>query len=267
MNCAGINRLMIALALSVLATGAAMAEETHGSERSMMLEFRGGFSTPNIDAGLAGGSPYADTFGDSPMTSMGVHADYQLWQDVGSIAIGVGATYSWVSGKAQASDGSESSDDTTLNIVPLQAQLIYRFDYLAIHNNFPVVPYLKIGLTAAVWWATNGKGEIASGWSTAQKDALANDPDFDADAAEPYVARGVTFGWHAGGGIQFLLDFITPDIAQTFDYEVGVNNTYLFAEVMYNDVKDFQHKGLGLGNPDSIVLDSIGFSAGLMFEF
>jgi hypothetical protein len=107
------------------------------------------------------------------------------------------------------------------------------------------VPYVKAGLTCSVWWITNAKGEIAN--------------TYDLDNVGR-TAHGSTFGFHAAGGLQIHLDWISETMAAEFDNEAGVNNSYLFFEYGYHGVNDF-------GSKTSFDLGDDTFSAGMMFEF
>lgn len=216
------------------------------SPRSMMLEIRIGPYSPEVDDGFASGAgtPWASAFGDSPMWTLGLYWDYQFYQDVGSLAIGAGVAYGWVDGTAVEAD---SADETGFNIVPFTAGVTYRFDYLAIEYSVPVVIYLKVGLEWAIWWATNGKNQISNTWS--------RDEPY-----EPRLGRSNTFGFYFGGGIQLLLDFMYPSMAVEFDAETGVNNSYLFFEVLRHELNDFY-------SSDSINLSETALTFGLMLEF
>ena len=229
------------LALMLMASNA-LAE----SERSMMLEIHAGPYEPQIDRAFLYSSPYSDYFSDAPMVMVGFHWDYQVWQGFGSVAVGVGARFGWADGLAASQDGSSaSSDPTSLNVVPLTASVTYRFDWLAQNLSIPLVPYVKGGMTYSLWWVTNGSGEIAN--------------TYDLEG-EGRVGYGGTFGFHAGGGLQFLLDWFGAGMAAEFDTEVGVNNSYIFFEYAYHSVNDF-------GSETSFDLGDANFSAGLMFEF
>jgi len=215
------------------------------SPRSMMLEIHAGPYTPQIDRAFMYSTPYGDYFSDSPMVMVGLHWDYQVWQGFGSLSVGAGARIGWSDGLAVSQDGTSSSDSTSLNLLPLTATVTYRFDWLAQNLQIPFVPYAKVGVTYSVWWVTNGSGEIA------------NTYDLDGVGRAGY---GGTFGFHAGGGLQFLLDWFGAGMAAEFDAEIGVNNSYLFFEYAYHSVNDF-------GSETSFDLGDSNFSAGLMFEF
>ena len=215
------------------------------SPKRMMLEIHAGPYAPQIDRAFADTSPYHDIFGREEMIMVGAHLDYQLFQEYGSVAIGGGARFGFVDGQALDSGGSPTGDTTTLYTIPLTLSVTYRFDMPVVYWDIPLVPYVKAGLTATLWWITNGKGEVANA--------------YDLEGVGR-VAQGSTFGFHAGGGLQIHLDWISESMAAEFDNEVGVNNSYIFFEYAYHGVNDF-------GSRTSFDLGDDTFSAGLMFEF
>jgi len=244
---AAARTLCVTLAAIAVVGAVALSSQTARAEspRSMMLELHVGAYTPNVDSQFADAQPWQDIFGTKSMTLLRMHLDYQLWQAHGSLAIGGGIGYGWITGNALDADGEFTQDEVGFKTVPMTASLVYRWDWPAVRFSFPLVPYLKAGLTAVGWWTTNARGEIAN----------VRGPD-----GKGRVGQGITFGWHAGGGLQFLLDILSPGMAREFDNEVGVNNSYIFAEFMYSDVSDF-------GSDSSIRLGDTAFSFGLMFEF
>ena len=60
-------------------------------------------------------------------------------------------------------------------------------------------------------------------------------------------------------GLQFQLDILEPGTAATFDAEIGVNNTYIFVEGVFDWVNNFGGDGFNLSDNS--------FLAGLMLEF
>lgn len=240
--------LAAAVATGLLASPAAAQEldiSADESPRNMALELHVGPYTPSIDSQFRDATPYQDVFGNDGAILFGVHADYQLWQDFGSVAVGGGMRYGRVEGTALRADGGQTTDSTTLQFIPLKADVIYRFDWPAVEYGVPFVPYAKLGLDYVVWWITNNRDEVANAFG----------PD-----GKGRAGRGGTFGWHFAIGGQLLLDFLEPATATRFDQETGVNNSYLFAEFAVNQVNDF-------GTGGSFDLSDNAFSAGLMFEF
>jgi len=233
--------LVLGVVVALLSTTAARAD----SPRDMMLELHGGAFTPGVDDGLGNGNtPYGDIFGTS-MTLLSLHVDYEMWQGFGTLALGGGLGYGWVNGKALSSDGEKTDDDVGFNIVPLTISLVYRWDWLEVKYGVPFVPYFKAGLSGTIWWATDAKDDIAN----------TRGPN-----GEERTGAGLTLGWHVAAGLQFLLDIFSPGMAQQFDEESGVNNSYIFVEVMHSDVDDF-------GSDSSIDLSADAVSFGLAFEF
>ncbi|PIE19149.1 MAG: hypothetical protein CSA66_02955 [Proteobacteria bacterium] len=232
---------LVALPLLLLSAGPAAAE----SPRSMMMELHLGSYTPEVDSEFSDATPWKDIFGTESLLMFKLHVDYQLWQGHGTLAIGGSTGYGWVDGVALNSEGQASNDKVGFNVAPFNLGFIYRWDWASRHSPLPLVPYFKVGLTAAVWWATNAKDEVANTRG-------AN--------GQSLVGRGVTLGWHAGVGLQFLLDILAPGMASEFDYESGVNNSYVFAELLYQRLDDF-------GSDTSMVLSDTALSFGLMFEF
>lgn len=221
------------------------AEARRGEEPRMMLELAGGTYKPDVDSAFDGASPWKDAFGDGSMTLLRGEFDYQFLRGFGSLGVGFGAGYGWIDGKAVNADGDATDDEVGFNLAPMTVSLVYRWDWAAVEHGVPLVPYVKAGLTAAFWWATDAKDNIAT----------ARD-----DAGDTRRGTGVTFGWHAGGGLMLLLDVFSGSMAASLEDETGVRNSYLFAELMYQNVNDF-------GASDSIDLSETAFSFGLAFEF
>ncbi len=213
--------------------------------RTMMLELHGGSYAPDVDSAFDSATPWKDTFGDSAMTMLRMDMDYELWQGFGTLAVGAGMGYGWVDGKALDASGEETSDEVGFNLMPLTLSVVYRFDWAAVKYDVPFVPYVKAGLSGAIWWATDARGDVS------------NTTDGTGGSRE---GQGLTLGWHVAGGLMFLLDIFSDSMAAGFDNESGVNNSFVFAEYLHTALDDF-------GADDSIVLSSDALSFGLAFEF
>jgi hypothetical protein len=279
-----VKRLALLSALTLLAVAApAHAESGPGemepppfgenghrsyeSSQRFAIELKFGPYTPNIDAspGLKGATPFSDLFnpagtkGKPPWRLLStVEFDVQLLHKFGSLGIGVTTgyyrrtTHSFQFANAATMTGCQvgscvrSGDQTALNILPLSALAVYRFDWLAHRYRVPLVPYFKIGLAYDVWWIENGGGTLSTtNISTPQK---------------TYSSWGGTFGWVLNPGLAFLLDIIDPSAARTIDAELGINHTYLFCELNYADIS-------GFGAPNQMVLSDVALNAGIAFEF
>lgn len=195
----------------------------HPSPRWWAAELKFGPYKPEIDTEFGGGAkPYADTFGDGQRLMFQFGVDVQFLKLHGSLGVGAAFGYFGATGKALTSTGEQSGDETSLNVMPFILQLVYRWDYAAQKWQFPLVPYIRAGLVCAAWWVTNGAGNLA-------------------EFAPGRKAEGATFGYQINIGLAFLLDVLEPAAAKHMDMEMGINNSYLFVELVHNSIDDFGH--------------------------
>jgi len=197
--------------------------EYHPSPRWWAAELKFGPYKPDIDTEFSGAAkPYEDTFGSGQHLMFQFGVDVQFLKLHGSLGVGAAFGYFSVTGKALTDTGAPSGDDTSLNIMPLLLQLVYRWDYAAQRWAFPLVPYVRAGLVCALWWVTNGAGHLA-------------------EFAPGRDARGATWGYQVNLGVAFLLDVLEPAAAKHLDMEMGINNSYLFVEFVHSSIDDFGH--------------------------
>jgi hypothetical protein len=248
------------------------------SSQYFAFEFKMGAYSPNIDAspGLHGATPFSDLFnpqgkhGRPPgrlLTS--IELDTQFLHKVGSLGVGTSVgyyrrtTHSFQypgGGQPQVDPATgqfvvcqvgscvRSGDQTALNVIPLEAMLVYRFDYLMLRWRVPFVPYMKLGLAYYIWIIENGGGAgSVSTWHAPN----------GMSSARGY---GGTFGWVLNPGLAFQLDCIDPTTARTMDAELGINHAYIFAELHYANVN-------GFGASDKMTLSDTTWNVGLSFEF
>ena len=237
-------RTAISLPLAVLAAlvvvGASLPARAE-SPRNFMAELKFGPWRPDVDKEFTTKKPWNDTFGGGYFLTSQVEFDWEFFKQVGVLAVGGSIGYTQAKGHGLLESGAKSTDPTKMHLLPLSLSLIYRFDYLMQRFKFPFVPVVKGGLDGYFWWVTNGVGSVSK-------------------AADGTRGRGLTFGGHASVGLMFQLDSLAPMMAQTLDDEMGVNNTYLFAEYTWNWIDDF-------GSKTSMNLSSRNFVAGIAFEF
>ena len=88
----------------------------------------------------------------------------------------------------------------------LAIQLSYRLDAFAEH--FPIAPVVRAGVDYYLWRILNGDGEVAN---------------FDAT----HQAMGGTHGWHYAIDFHLLLDALASDMARDFQYNAGVQNSFI----------------------------------------
>jgi hypothetical protein len=252
------------------------APRNYQSSQWFAFELKMGSYTPDIDSspGLNGATPFADLFNPQGTTGRpagrlltSLEFDVQFYRKVGSIGVGTSIGYyrrtthsfqypgggepTTVNGRVQTCtvnvDCVRSGDQTALNIIPLELMLVYRFDWLMLRYRVPFVPYVKIGLAYYIWIIENGggAGSVAS-WTSPT-----------GDKSDGY---GGTFGWVINPGLAFQLDVIDSRAARAMDAELGINHSYLFAELHYADIS-------GFGASDKLVLSDLSWNVGLAFEF
>jgi hypothetical protein len=253
------------------------APKDYHSSQYFAFELKMGSYSPDIDSspGLNGATPFSDLF--NPQGTRGrppgrlltqIEFDVQFFRRVGSLGFGTSigyyrrTTHSFqypgggepmvVGGKIQGCtvgvDCVRSGDQTALNIIPLEAMLVYRFDYLMLRYRVPFVPYVKLGLAYYIWIIENGGGAgSVSSWTFP-------------DGAHADAGYGGTWGWVFNPGLAFQLDIIDPGAARAMDAELGINHSYVFAELHWANVD-------GFGAANKLVLSDLTWNVGLAFEF
>jgi MYXO-CTERM domain-containing protein len=223
---AGTALLAIVAGTAALAPASAEA----ASPITNSLELRFGQYLPGIDREFEDtnkATPYEDVFGTSGAWDVGLNLDFRTLHGVlGELSFGVGASYWKKEGKALSLSGDKTADKTTLTILPLSLDVAWRFDLLAKRWDIPLIPYVRGGLGYAVWWAENGVGNTAS----------------STKGGKSTEAIGGTGGLHGALGLRLLLDVFEPQAARSFDIEMGVNHSYLFAEYRLWSLNDFGSK-------------------------
>lgn len=237
--------LLATLALGLLAAAPAAFAD---SPRNFYFELKAGALAPDMDrrpGGVGLAQPYTKLFGDASRTTAGFEFEWQILKDVGSFGIsGAMLFFQSVGRGLLAATGDGSRETTVLNVLPLQVNAVYRWDIPMRKYGVPFVPYAKAGFDYYVWWVLNGAGDISS---------------FTDGAGTRRRGVGGTFGIHATLGVQFQLDIIDRRMQKSFDEEVGINHSYLFAEVVFSRVDDF--------TSSSFNFSSTYFLAGLALEF
>lgn len=202
------------------AYGSRAHRELRESPQTMAFELRFGPYPPQIDSDVPSGTPFKDTFGDDTRFLLGVEFDWQALRIpmFGTFGPGFGWGYTRFTGHGRNADGTRAEQEDKLSIMPMYAVGVLRVDVIARETAVPLVPYGKLGLGVAPWWASSG--------GTASK----------ADGVE---GSDVSYGWQFALGLMFLLDNLDPDAAAEIDAESGVNNSYIFAEWYYSDLSGF----------------------------
>ncbi len=209
------------------------------SERTFGISINAGDYKPSkIDEeeGLSA-KPYKEIFNNKSEFMFKLGLDYELFQRFGTFSAGTMAGFWQVLGKGiynyQGSTSEKSQDTTVFNIIPLELNLIYRFDYYAVNASIPLVPYVKGGLDYYIYWITDARGDISRYQNSENK---------------TFEGYGGKTGYHYAGGLMFLLDWIDRETAADFDMEFGVNNSYIFVEFYRAIIDGFGSSGFDLSN-------------------
>ncbi len=235
--------MALPIALGLLFVCAAPRDALAVSPQTNSFEVRIGNYKPNIDSEFPKATPYADILNDSNWDT-GIAIDWRLWHGFGELGMGFGASWWNKEGSSRSTIGTATADKTKLSIVPLTLDLVYRFDVLAERYSFPFVPYAKVGAVYGLWWITNGVGNITH---------------YTGNDGVSLAAKGGTGGFHGSVGVRLLLDVFEPSAARSFDIEMGVNHSYLYAEYRVMSLNDF-------ANPKSIDLSNDMLVFGLAFD-
>lgn len=231
--------LVLALAAALWAPGAVRAE----SPRLGSFELGAGPYRPNIDADFpTGPGPYQSVFGTGRRWAFRAGVSRALLTFPGALEVGFRSGFFHASGhglfkNTNGSVGTEpSADKTTFNVIPTSLTLTYRFDLLADRYHLPLAPYGTVALERYNWWVTGGSGSTRK--------------------------RGATNGYAFTGGVALQLDVLDSGLARELDNDMGINHTYLFADVTKSRVDDF-------GSSKSWDLSSkrLSFAFGMMFVF
>lgn len=216
------------------------------SPQDYALEFRFSPYRPDVDSepGLGGRRPYADVFGGNSRVLVGAQFDFQLLRipHVGTLGPGLGLSYTTMSARAKlatARAGAEFSDESTsLEIFPAVLLAVLRIDALSRELRIPLVPYLKAGVAAARWRATNESGTSSQGG---------------------IAGKGTTYGTHVAAGLAFDLNVLDSYAARSMDSSLGINHTYLFVE-------GYSLGLTGIGQSNALRVGATSWAFGLAFE-
>jgi hypothetical protein len=193
------------------AYGGAERAGQNESAQDSAFELRFGRYVPEVDSGL-GGAPFRDTFGGSTRFLFGIEGDWQLLRiaHFGSIGPGVGWGTTRFGAKARFTEGGGQSEaETTLWIMPMYLVGVARADVFMRDFQVPLVPYAKFGFGYGLWWSSDGD---------------------ESATANGVAGRGASYGLTWALGAMFLLDVLDREDAATADAQLGINNSYVFAE-------------------------------------
>ena len=239
---------LVALLL-LLGAGQARAEDKvyvpQHPDADFQLQIRFGPYSPDVDdeSGLTG-QPFKTVFGSGSELLFELGVDYEIWHGFGTVTAGGSFGFVQFLGKALTSTGEKSTDTTVFNLLPLRLNVGYHFDLLSRKFAIPIVPYVTTGISYYIWWVLDGVGDTAE-WENADGDT--------------FEAQGGIFGAHLFVGVKLLLDWLDEGAAANLYDDVGVINTFLFAEYAVSWVDGFGGDHMNVGDQT--------FMFGLMMEF
>jgi len=196
----------------------------HESPQNGAFEARFGPYTPRVDSSVPG-TPFKDTFGTKKRYMFGLEADWQALRipHLGTLGPGLGWGYTRATGRARLTAQPDvlSDEQTALSVMPFYLVGVLRADVFMRDFGIPLVPYAKLGLGYALWWASDG------GTTSRQNGVL---------------GRGVSYGPQYALGGMFLLDVLDQQSARDADNGLGINNSYVFAEWFGSELDAFGSK-------------------------
>jgi opacity protein-like surface antigen len=230
-------------------------ERTFESPQHFAFELRMGPYKPDIDSDPALGNsrpwdqtfgePYQSVFGTSQRLLVAAELDWQFlhFPHIGSLGAGGSFGYTSMAAPARRADNPTlflPGETTTLDVYPMYAVAVFRFDALNKDFGVPLVPYAKAGIGVALWRASTDIGTSKSANGT--------------------EGEGHTFGFQVAAGVGLDLNAFDRSSAHAFDESMGVNHTYIYVEWMDMALN-------GLGQSSALRVGSSTWVSGLALEF
>lgn len=174
--------------------------------------------------------------------------DYVLWRGFGQLTIGGSIGYMQKSAPAYLAGTSPDepkrlrspTNETVFRLIPTQANVGYRFTYLADTYGVPIVPFLRGGLAYYMWMMKAPNGEPS-------KIGTMNE------------AKGGSFGFVGSIGLAIRAEGIDRDSARSMR-ETGVDHAGFYVEWSLGKVD-------GFGASDKLSVGDSTFFGGFDFEF
>jgi opacity protein-like surface antigen len=191
----------------------------------MTLEFRIGPYSPSMGGNDAFHTFFSDDSG--PLLALELDVIGYRLNDILYLNGGAGIGTAGYHGKTLNSSGVATSEDTSLNLVPLNLLAVARIDVLARKLSIPFIFTGKLGYQWMHWTTESGGTDQHSGWS-------------------------IGLLWAA----QIALDLDTFDrrAARTMDEEWGINHSFVFFEFF-----GFEPSGASLELGDHSWCAGLGF--------
>ena len=209
--------LTLVLISGILFSSVKSAQAVEASDQHWAAQFQGGFFLPTDHV--------VDQFLGKCCNGMYQFTFGRLFQSRYEVNLGVGL----MSEGATAigiDTGRESGERFNFTVVPISNSFIYRGDFV---ENQLFVPFVNVGFDY-MYFRENLQGDVTSGFK---------------------------YGYHAGGGLQILMEWFDEAADAMENY--GINDVYLTLEGKWTQINNFGGGGLSF--------TGFVFSAGLLFEF
>ncbi len=206
-----------------------------------LFELKMGTFIPRVgdEPGLTS-NPYETVFGNKSMLYGGGEIDFIAWHGYGAVTVGFAAGYSEKYGPALLqSNGDALQREDRAHRLPAAAP-----------GRLPVRRHLDpVGHPLRPLREGRAAGH-----------ALASDQGRDDRGGERASrATGLKWGYGFTGGVAFILDVLSAQMAKDMTTDTGIRHSYIFAEYNHDQIDDFGKVGLNLS--------SRYFTFGLGFEF
>lgn len=218
--------LLMVISSSALAAG--------DSPQNFSVELKGApYKPQDIDPS------YELIYGDGRGALFEIEWGWQISRRMGIFGLDAGVGYFQQTGQGvnpdpevlDPGDWEQSREEYVFRIIPTEVSAVYRLAYF---ENQLLVPFVKGGIDYYGFWESRKDGE----------------EDF----------YGGKWGYHYGGGVQFLLDYFDRRHSNKLDMDYGINNTYLIIEYRRASVDNF-------GEDEGFDFSNSTLLGGLMFEY
>ena len=225
---------LVALVAPAAPVAAQFAEELVPEERSFespenfAIEFRIGPYNPEMEDNDA----FETFFGEDSGPLLALELDLIAYRIPDILYLAGGGGIGWMNfdGKTRDELGAETSEETSLEVIPLNLLGVVRIDALPRKLSVPVIFTGKLGYQWARWSTESGGADEEAGWS-------------------------VGLLWAVQLGLD--LDTFEPSAARNMDEEWGINHSFLFFELF----------GFMPSDESLDVADDVSWTAGLGFMF
>lgn len=217
--------------LMVISSSTLAADE---SSQNFSVELKGApYKPQDIDPS------YELIYGDGRGALFEIEWGWQIFHRMGILGLDAGVGYFQQTGQGvnpdpevpDPADWEQSREEYVFRIIPTEVSAVYRLAYF---KNQLLVPFAKAGIDYYGFWESRKDGE----------------EDF----------YGGKWGYHYGGGVQFLLDYFDQKHSNKLDTDYGINNTYLIFEYRRASVDNF-------GEDEGFDFSNSTLLGGLMFEY